>query len=566
MNNLKLTPLEVENLDVFVNPCDVRKDLHTYLDYIRSREVKRSHRSNNLPKSDLQRLAKLMTDPEAVDDLKEAGEAPWVEYIDGLAWQLGFVSYDTKGVYAGYTSQEPSFPDNYIQFRAQPYEEFLTLSLAEQEHWLLERLMNDKNGPSEFFSRGPLARLDGFSSWGNATGIVPSLDFPEARWLLLDILKRCQSGVWYSTASLVQYLKTEHPYFLIPKKLPSPKNKWEKPATRYGTFHESERNAWDYEIDISETDPDAFERVEGRYVERFLENIPLTLHYVDVAYGEAALQKRYPSLDALRAFRVNERFLQLMRGQIPEPKVTVQPNFDIHVESAFYPIKVLNQLDPLTNLVAADTVTILKLDKKKVTGQLAADELLDVVKLLQMLSGQPLPQNVLMELEEWSGHSEVFMVYSGFGLLEGSVELPALADFIVEEITPTLKIVRSPAALFARLEEAQQVPLLIKHPENILQALPDEAKTLFAKKSKVAAAKAKEKQMALLKREVSITLHFSSEAILEEYRRALVRARCPVTVNKDNRTLTYSQRHQALAETALQSLQRKYIVSIEDIV
>lgn len=565
MNTPTLTPLEVENLDIFVNPCDVRKDLHTYVDYIRSREVKRSHRSNALPKSDLQRLAKLMTDPEAVADLKEAGEATWVEYIDDLAWQLGFVSYDIKGVYAGYTSQEPSFPDNYIQFQAKPYEEFLALSLAEQEHWLLERMINDKSDRSELFNRGPLARLDSFTSWGSATGVIPFLDFPQARWLLLDVLKHCQSGVWYSTASLVQYLKTEHPYFLIPKKLPSPKNRWEKMLTRYGSFHESERNAWGYEINIADTDPDAFERVEGRYVERFLENIPLTLHYVDVAYG-GPVKNRYPSLNALRAFRVNERFLQLMRGQIPEPKVTVQPNFEIHVESAFYPIKVLHQLDPLTNLVAADTVTIMKLDKKKVTGQLAADESLDVVKLLQTLSGQPVPQNVLMELEEWSGHSEVFTVYSGFGLLEGAGGLPALTDFLVEEITPTLKIVRSPAALFIRLEEAQQVPLLINHPENALQALPDEAKTLFAKKSKVAAAKAKEKPVALLKREVSITLHFTNDAILEEYRQALVQARCPVTVSKDNLTLAYSQRHQALAETAFQSLQKKYRVSIEDIV
>ncbi|MEW5961430.1 MAG: hypothetical protein AB1801_27240, partial [Chloroflexota bacterium] len=274
MSDIELTPIEVENLNVFVNPCDVRKDLHTYLDYIRSREVKRSHRSNDLPKSDLQRLAKLMTDPEAVDGLKESGEAPWVEYIDELALQLGFVSYDTKGVYAGYTSAEPSFPDNYIEFRAGPYEEFLALSLAEQEHWLLEHLMNDKAASaSEFFSRSPLGWLDRFPSWGSATGIIPALDFPEARWFLLDLLNRCQGGMWYSTASLVQYLKTEHPYFLIPRQLPLPKNKWERPATRYGNFHESEYSAWGHEIDISESDPDAFERVEGRYVERFLENI-----------------------------------------------------------------------------------------------------------------------------------------------------------------------------------------------------------------------------------------------------------------------------------------------------
>jgi hypothetical protein len=563
MSAIELTPIEVENLDVFVNPCDVRKDLHTYLDYIRSREVKRSHRSNNLPKSDLQRLAKLMTDPEAVDDLKASGEAPWVEYVDWLAWQLGFVSYDTKGVYAGYTSAEPSFPNNYIEFRAKPYEEFLALSLAEQEHWLLERLINDKDAASEFFSQGPLGWLDRFSSWGSATGILPRLDFPGARWFLLDILKRCQGGVWYSTASLVQYLKTEHPHFLIPKNLPLI-DKWGRSTTRYGNFHESEHNAWGHEIDISESDPDAFERVEGRYVERFLENIPLTLHYVDVAYGEPALKKRYPSFNALRAFRVNERFLQLMRGQIPEPKVTVQPNFEIQVESAFYPVKVLNQLNPLTNLVAADTVTIMKLDKKKVAGHLAANESLNVVELLQTLSEQPLPQNVQMELEEWNGHSEVFTVYSGFGLLEGAMDLSGVTDFVVEEITPTLKIVRSPAALFVRLEEAGQVPLLVNHPENGLQPLPDETKTLFAKKSKL--AKTKEKQPVLLKRETAVTLHFPTDEILEEYRRALVQARCPLTVNKDNRTLTYSQRHRALAETAFQSLQRKYLVSIEDLI
>ena len=35
---------------------------------------------------------------------------------------------------------------------------------------------------------------------------------------------------------------------------------------------------------IHESDPDGFERVEGRYVERFLESIPLVLRYVDVAY------------------------------------------------------------------------------------------------------------------------------------------------------------------------------------------------------------------------------------------------------------------------------------------
>ena len=100
---------------------------------------------------------------------------------------------------------------------------------------------------------------------------------------LLKILQHCQSGIWYSTASLIAYLKTEHPFFLIPK---SPKREKGMNKGRYGNFHEHRGSRWGDRTTIAETDADAFERVEGRYVERFLEGIPLSLGYVDVAYGE----------------------------------------------------------------------------------------------------------------------------------------------------------------------------------------------------------------------------------------------------------------------------------------
>ncbi|MCP4370073.1 MAG: hypothetical protein GY797_18445 [Deltaproteobacteria bacterium] len=170
-----------------------------------------------------------------------------------------------------------------------------------------------------------------------------------------------------------------------------------------------------------------------------------------------------------------------------------------------------------------------------------------------------------MELEEWTGHSDVFTVYDGFGLLEGNAKLPAVTDLTVEEITSTLKIIRAPASVFVRLEEAEQVPLLITHPENGLKPLPDKAKTIFVKKSKLA-AKAKKKQTVVLKRETAITLHFPTQEILEEYRRAMVRARCPITVDKNNQTLTYSEQHQAPAKAALKSMQKKYRIKIENIV
>ena len=73
-------------------------------------------------------------------------------------------------------------------------------------------------------------------------------------------------------ASLVEYLKKNHRYFLIPKK-PQFKNDYVRKNGRYQNFRESER-PWGKEIEINESAPDAFDRVEGRYVERFLEGIP----------------------------------------------------------------------------------------------------------------------------------------------------------------------------------------------------------------------------------------------------------------------------------------------------
>ena len=33
----------------------------------------------------------------------------WLDFVDDIALELGFVEYDTKGEYAGYTSANPPF-------------------------------------------------------------------------------------------------------------------------------------------------------------------------------------------------------------------------------------------------------------------------------------------------------------------------------------------------------------------------------------------------------------------------------------------------------------------------
>ncbi len=315
---LNLQPFDVQKCEILVNPNDIRRDLHIYVDYMRNREVKRAYRSNDLPSADYKRIIKLMGHPE-IPQTDEFGGPSWLDYVDRLALELGWVDYDTEGEYVGYSSQSPSFPDNYIVFVQKNYEEFLAKSPLEQEVHLLTALIQKgarkkrdfDYDANEFYSQSILGWLDSFPTWGAATGVMPSLDFTEIRRFLFDLLALCEDGVWYSTASLIAYLKKNHPYFLIPQK-PKP-DRWGRKTTRYGNFFESKERYGHSRDPIPDDASDGFERVEGRYVERFLENIPLTLGYVDVAYT----QKRgggYPEKGRLQAFRVNRRFLHLMQG------------------------------------------------------------------------------------------------------------------------------------------------------------------------------------------------------------------------------------------------------------
>jgi len=567
---LHLEPFDVRNCDVMVNSYDIRRDLHIYIDYVRNREVKRAYRSNELPKADSKRILKLMGHIEDLEVINQNLGSAWLDYVDELALELGWVDYDTEGVYVGYSSHSPSFPDNYVKFRQERYEQFLAKSPREQELHLLDAMIHmgakgsrkyDYYDINEFYTQSVLGRLDSFSTRGSATGIMPSLDFPKIRRFLFDLLVRCGDGVWCSTASLIAYLKANHPYFLIPKK--TRPDRWGKKATRYGNFHEG-KELYGYSKDpIPDDAPDGFERVEGRYVERFLEGIPLTLGYVDVAYAK---QRRggYPSRGMLLAFRVNPRFLHLMEGEFAAPRVTVQPNFEIHVEAEFYPVRVLNQLLPFTKMLTMDRVIMLKLDRQRAAAALAEDDSLDPIATLQRLTARPLPQNVRIELEEWMGHADVFTLYSGFALWEGRKQA-RMAGFTVEEISPSLRIVRSPDKLFDHLERAEWAPLCIAHGKNALTLLPAAAKTLFPKQDRRRTAKRKAKKRITLQRETHTTLHLPGVEVLDRLSVLLVEQRCLFTSDKHSLTITYAQRYEDQVKAAIKALRQDYTVRIEDI-
>ncbi len=562
-----LAPTNIDELSVFSNPFDVRRDLHAFIEYVQDNKVKRSHRSNELSASDTKRLAKLMSHSSAIEEVIISGFSSWVNYVDELALLLKFVKYDTEGTYAGYTSQEPSFPDNYIKVDTNRYQEFIGLPVIEQEKKLQDILVkNYIGGNNEFYIKSVLGRLSGFSTWGSGTGIMPGLDFASPRRFLIEILQTCKAGVWYTTSSLIQYLKKHHPFFLIPQK---PKYEHERDAKegRYGNFHE-QTEKWGPGTHISERDADGFLRVEGRYVERFLEGLPLNLGYIEVAYSRAEYKGSMPEMDQLLAFRVNDKFLRVMNGEIKEPRVIVQPNFEVHVESELYPVRTLSQLTKFADVIAKDKTSILKLQKKKVLTQLSQKEDLDVIKLLESISGKELPQNVRIELEEWIGVSEAFTLYENVVLLEGDKDLPDIDQFTIESISPTMRIVHSPNVLFMHLEQKELIPLRIKHHPLALAPLPDGAHTLFPKlESSVSRslARAKAKKPVAIKREVQITYNFPAKELMEKFQKGLIAARCPIAVDWSKLTLTFASQYESEVKKFSKTLNQDYTIKVEDI-
>lgn len=571
---MKLTPLDPKNLRTFSNDRDLLRDLFTYLDYVSEYSVKRMARTNEIPRADLGRLAKwLEIEAPEKDDWGRTRHG-WIDFIDGLALRMELVHYDTKGAYRGYTSSGPSFQENFINVDEARLDKFLELAPIGQEKQILDTLVQPKSardyesyGNNEFYQASILSELDSFYQWGSATGIMPTLKFPEARQFLLSVIKESPPGQWFSVESLVAYLKNDHPYFLIPPKPPKA-DKWGHEITRYGNFHEG-KDSWSHnEKPIPDDAPDGFERVEGRYVERFLENIPLTMRFVDVAYSPAKYKGLLPSRGMLQAFRVNERFLRLMSGKENQPRLTVQPNFDVVIESDFYPAKIIQQVAALGEPVSSPQsghgayVGTFRLTKTCVAAEQVRQPDLDVIALLEKLSGRGLPPNVKVELAEWAGHADQFTLYEGFSLLESVDEIPEADKFTVERIAPTLRLVRGGDKLFSTLEVNARAPLRIQHPADSFAPLAESAVSLFPKASAEAEAERKPRPLKL-SRSVAVTVKFPDEESFDTFRKTLAELRCPFQSEPKTRAISFDQSYQPKFDEAVQQLQDAFAIEPE---
>ena len=554
---------------------DFRHDLHVFVNYMRSRSIKRRSYQHNLLKDDVKRLSKLLVYPDLIETYEEGDYPVWLDFLDAYALVLGFLGRDMLKKLTIYEGM-----DAY----ADPYEYFLSQELSTQEKWLMEIFrVPYQYDYNEFFIVSPLGWLDSFYSIGYSKGILPYIDFAAVRLFLLQQLRQLEVGKWYETASWVAYLKQNHPYFLIPEKpmrekhdngLNKPHNKKSKREVEYELIPRYEALLEKYPTteyrSIPVDAPDGFERVEGRYIERFLEYIPFLLGYVELAYDPNHPQERKRWLDdresidrdMIKAFRITPLFPLAFDGKLPPPNVTVQPNFEVVVESPIYPAQLMRLFSKFGKLTGKSTTTTFTLDKQTVIKAVAIDETLDIPAILKTYSKRELPQNILIELNEWVKRADIFTLYHGLELVEDAIGLDSVRSAMKYQVGEGLYLVPQADNMGGKLKSQGQVVIQVVHLTDAFADIPKDTKSIFPSEKPVNQA---EPETVTIQRENYITLRIPQAEVLEAIRQGLVNLQCLLTVNQEAQTLTFSSRYQDSLAQIIASLKDTYTIKIQEI-
>ena len=572
---MNFLPISIDAFEVETNPFDLLHDLHQYLMYMQSHEVKRKTRSNELPNPDIRRLLKSFSNPELLlEEFKLYKDCTWLNFIDTLALSLELVDFDIQGEYRGYTSQSPSFIDNYILTDPESVESFNSAPPSEQMTQILNDLINRKHtgydNPfliNEFLHKSILGRLDPFSNWGISTGQMPNLNMPEARLFLIKLLKDCQPGAWYSVKDLIAHLKDQHPDFLFPSE-PSP-DRWGEIPERYQGFSEGPLYSSNNNC-ISEDDPNAFERVEGRFVERFLEGIPLLIGGVNLAYDPLNMDEAvFPSINHLTAFQVRSWLSRLLNHEALPAKVTVLPNFEILLESEYYHQQLVHQISAFAHPIKeslGETGACLftfSLSKETVAEALVEEPDLDVLALLEGISSTPIPANVAVEINEARRHADVFKLYRNYSLVESDHLPPEIETFTSVHISPQMKLIEQPIEAFQTLEALERVPVWVEHKDDHFSPIPEGALSLFPKVQPPQTTTPPAPEPITIEKEITITLRFPSEAVFKVFKQALVEKRIPTTIEEEALALIIPERYQAEIDTIIQQNAETYQIKFK---
>ncbi|MCI0586584.1 MAG: hypothetical protein L0323_07065 [Planctomycetes bacterium] len=461
---------------------NLRRDLHLFVEFVRRNGLRRGFRDNSIPKGAAAKLAKILSWREEAERVEREGRGVWSDKVSWLARALGLVRFDEEGEYRGYSSQEPSFPENDVEVEEKGFAAWLARDPLEKERAILSALVETTE--SEFFHPATLLPGGRFDTFGCATGPASRMKLPSIRRALLHLLADLPAGAWIPTRGLVELVRSKVPALVLDPALREPlRSREEKGRLEdlYVNFREGTvRDPWRERTQLSERTPDVFLRVEGRFLEYFLQEIPYLAGFVDLALAPQRRAKGddpVPPLESVRAFRLAPRLRQIVRGEkeISRVSVTVLPNFEVLVEAPSYPERELEALAPLCERIREDgPVHILRLDREAVLVLAAAAPSAPPVEaLLERLSGRALPPNVAAEVRSWCGRAEKLALYEEVALVE--VRGPAgltetvrgeLGRLVVDDRPAGFLLARDPESTVGVLERRLRFPIVVTHGES----------------------------------------------------------------------------------------------------
>jgi hypothetical protein len=237
--------------------------------------------------------------------------------------------------------------------------------------------------------------------------------------------------------------------------------------------------------------------------------------------------------------------------------VTVQPNFEVHVESGLPPVGLVRSLAALGEVVTEDTVNILRLRRDRVAEWGTKNPPERLIPWLVGLSGRPLPANVQTELDDWLTQSDQFTLYTCHGILEGNVPASHLAKHAAVQVADGLYVVEKTAELYTSLLAAALVPTHVRHQGQAWVSAPPGTTTRFPQEP-VKTAKSSGRKSVNLRREVTVRLHLSDPEYRDRLQSSLVELRCPV--QRDGAVLVYSGVNEKMVQRAMDSLKGAYRV------
>lgn len=429
---------------------DVQRDLYRLVQYVARKPFSLTARDLDVPKGARDDLAKVLEGTHGHRASRE-GYHGWPVFLLNTARRLGFCTPPMPAPDPAnpYRTIDPESPQ--VAVLTAPWAQYLASPQLNKAERLQDTLVHSQR--NEFFFGSFYVPGERFDYRGSAVGPASRMDLPRIRKTLLKWLGNLEPNVWYLFDSLVERLQADHPHLIMDPSTREPDRQsksalssWEwdcrvaqrkkspkppKPEMRledlYGNFVEHKRaDRWHQSGNqLTEQTPNVFRRVEGRYLEYFLSQIPYLLGYVDLALRQLPGNERgevLPELGSLAAVRLTTRGKQILTqdARLNEIKATTLPNFEIVIESSLFPDKFLSEIEVFCTVVdLSGPMYRLKLDKKKTLATVAANpDQAAPLAVLRRWSSNDVPGNVAVELETWGQKAESFVVYQGFELLE----------------------------------------------------------------------------------------------------------------------------------------------------